>query len=99
MKRNLEEVKDLAIESLEIGQKIEGIYITRREGTHGPIFDIEDEDSEETKSLFGKTILNTKMDQIPVGSFVVIERLEDKKTSNGRVAQNFKVLFEKNAEN
>lgn len=98
-KRNLTEVKGGEGFSLEEGDSIEGYLEGINEGKFGPVYEIKDEETEEIKSIFSKTILASKMSKIPIGCFVRIERLKDRKTGNGKIAQDFRVLFdEKEAE-
>lgn len=94
MGRNLKEVETNDAVSLEVGDSIEGIYKHCKEGKYGEIYEIQEEETGEMKVVFGKTILQTKMEKVPVGCYIKIERIADRKTNNGRTAQDFKVLYD-----
>lgn len=77
------------IATLEVNDSIEGVLKEVREGQFGPVYDIETKDG--LKTIFSKTIMQTKMSSVKPGEKVRITRLEDLKTGTGRIAQNFKV--------
>ncbi len=75
--------------NLEINQNIEGKYIEKQETQYGYVYKIETPNG--AKAIYSKTILQSKMDLVPINSFVRITRLDDQKTGQGRIAQSFKV--------
>jgi hypothetical protein len=79
--------------NLEVNEQIEGRLEAIKEGTYGDNYDIVKSDG--TKVTLGsKSALGNRIKESMVGRGVRITRLEDQKSKNGRMFQNFKVEVE-----
>jgi len=79
--------------SLEVGETIEGKLDGIREGNYGDVYDIVK--SGGTKVTLGsKSALGNRIKEPMVGKNIRITRLEDQKSKNGRMFQQFKVEVE-----
>ena len=96
VKMAFEEVKSNPVFGFENeGDKIEGKYIGTEDGQYGKNFLIECK-SGETFTVFGKTVLTTKMLTVKSGSKVRITYLgEVKSKKGGTMYKDFKVEVEK----
>lgn len=68
---------------------VEGTLKEKKEGQFGIDYVIDV--NGEAVTIFGKTVLRTKLEDVETGSMVRITKLEDKKSENGRIYQDFKV--------
>ena len=91
-----EEVKSKPVFNFEeTGSEIEGKFVGTEEGQFGDNFLIECK-SGETFTVFGKTVLTTKMKSVPAGALVKITYLgEVKAKKGGTMYKDFKVEVDK----
>ena len=91
-----EEVKSKPVFNFEeAGSEIEGEYVGAEPGQYGDNFLIKCA-SGETFTVFGKTVLSTKMKSVPAKSIVKITYLgEVKSKKGGTMYKDFKVEVEK----
>ena len=81
---------DAEVVKLEIGESIEGILLEKKPSdTFGFVYKIQTKAKELPQIICGTVILNKKMAGKEVGSEVLIERVNDVKTSKGRFAHDF----------
>jgi len=73
------------------GDAIEGKVVARRKSTQyeNMVYDIETDDG--LKTIFGTTILDSRMVKVKDGQVVKIEYIGEIKTGTGRLAKNYKV--------
>lgn len=79
--------------SLEVNEVLEGKLVAIREGNYGDIYDVVKKDGEKV-TLGSKSALGNRIKEPMVGKNVRITRLEDQKSKNGRMFQQFKVEVE-----
>jgi len=79
--------------SLEVGETIEGKLDGIREGNYGDIYDVIRKDGGKV-TLGSKSALGNRIKEPMVGKNIRITRLEDQKSKNGRMFQQFKVEVE-----
>jgi len=79
--------------SLEVNEVIEGKLVGIREGNYGDIYDVIKKDGEKV-TLGSKSALGNRIKEPMVGKNIRITRLEDQKSKNGRMFQQFKVEVE-----
>lgn len=81
------------------GDRITGHYTSLKEDVginKSNVYLIQEIEKEEPTSVWGSTVLDTKFQEIPVGSEVLIEFLGNVKGSGPKPYKDFKVLYKPN---
>lgn len=78
------------------GDTITGLYTQKKENVginNSNVYMVEQAGAEEATSVWGSTVLDTKFQEIPVGSEVKIEYLGKEKGKGPKPYNNYKVLY------
>ena len=80
----------------EEGDLIEGVYKRKKENVginNSNIYVIQEDDKDETTSVWGSTVLDARFDEIPQGSIVKIEYVGKVKGTGPKPYKNFRVWY------
>lgn len=84
--------------NLSIGDKLEGVYITKEEfeGNYGHTtkYIISAQDGTIKYGVYGSASLNRQFSKIPEGSYVWIEYTGETTSQNGRIVKTYKVDYD-----
>jgi hypothetical protein len=82
---------DAEVIKLGINESIQGILVDRFQSAKYEvgIYKIKDKDDDHVKIIMGTTVLDKLMKPKELGEIVMIKRLEDGKTQDGRIFQNY----------
>jgi len=90
------EVEDTEFKKLEIGESITGVLLRVEQSTKyesKSIYTIHEQGADESVKIFGTTILDRKMDRVPLGSLVKIVREDNEPSDKGNPLQMYKVFW------
>ena len=78
------------------GDNVTGLYKQKKENVganNSMMYVLQEDGKDETTSVWGSTVLDTKFEEIPTGSLVKIEYLGKEKGKSPVPYKNFKVMY------
>ena len=90
------EVEDTEFKKLEIGESITGVLLKVEPSTKyeaKSIYTIHEQGAADSIKIFGTTILDRKMEKVPLGSLVKIVREDNEPSDKGNPLQMYKVFW------